>query len=565
MHSQGNIFFKAIIVSLLFALISRSRGGDVPEIIPPLEKSKIGYLTAYKNSVRLKPAKRQYVIQSGTKLPVYAVKPNSYVFLIKQPGGAVLCEVKRLTRNLLNMNTSLDGHSIYFRGVVTAHALPFQIKHGEELPVTSRVGKGYLALLKRKDEIITVYVPHSYPGIKFSRASAFDEFAKDQRRKGLMYYRGKWLPVKQAEKIKKAEALAMKHRNRKWFDLQSSARQGFIELKNGRILVGALRGIGEEKILFEYNGREIWIKLDQVSDSPLRNVVAKGLLTKGDMEMELAGKLIGKNKLGEAALHLEKAIEVFKNITENPPAVHRKALEKSQELRRLIEEVDRILLRDGIVIYQYKTFPRDELRYHMANNHILFRGTIWLKKSQICRKCKGSGETTCHRCHGKGTIFEKCTKCTNGYVPCPICKGSGQRKCPTCNGYGEHAVKCTHCKGTGKVKVKVYKYTDPGNNGKTYHKVSGQKYYRKSTRSDKYEIVEQDCQYCDGTGKTWEKCRKCGGKGTLDCVKSVKCFYCKGKGGIVRICPVCSGRKIIACPDCKGKGFHGSPQEYQGK
>jgi hypothetical protein len=74
-----------------------------------------------------------------------------------------------------------------------------------------------------------------------------------------------------------------------------------------------------------------------------------------------------------------------------------------------------------------------------------------------CSTCNGTGEVSCGKCKGTGSLPSKCDECKGtgkltaekGVVECDICNGSGivQTKCPDCFGGGK--LVCEACGGTG--------------------------------------------------------------------------------------------------------------------
>jgi len=73
------------------------------------------------------------------------------------------------------------------------------------------------------------------------------------------------------------------------------------------------------------------------------------------------------------------------------------------------------------------------------------------KEQAECSSCSGSGKfnerLSCHRCHGRGTVFEEVEE--EYYVPCTRCSSTGKITCHTCRGRGQ--VTCSTCDGSGRV------------------------------------------------------------------------------------------------------------------
>ena len=51
--------------------------------------------------------------------------------------------------------------------------------------------------------------------------------------------------------------------------------------------------------------------------------------------------------------------------------------------------------------------------------------------SEKCSVCRGTGESTCQHCGGKGHLST-----SDGYNDCEYCDGSGESVCKTCGGDG---------------------------------------------------------------------------------------------------------------------------------
>lgn len=87
-----------------------------------------------------------------------------------------------------------------------------------------------------------------------------------------------------------------------------------------------------------------------------------------------------------------------------------------------------------------------------------------------CRQCDGTGNKTCTRCGGAATETKKCTKCSNGNIPCQTCRTQKKVKCTKCNPEGRilcptcsgnKSVTCKDCEGIGGFKkfVTVFRQT----------------------------------------------------------------------------------------------------------
>ena len=91
--------------------------------------------------------------------------------------------------------------------------------------------------------------------------------------------------------------------------------------------------------------------------------------------------------------------------------------------------------------------------------------TINLDVNENCNECNGkggTGESSCSRCHGSGTVTTEQRTMFGTFM--------SRTTCPECNGKGKsYKEKCSKCRGTGKVKtnkdleVKVPAGVDTGN------------------------------------------------------------------------------------------------------
>lgn len=98
-------------------------------------------------------------------------------------------------------------------------------------------------------------------------------------------------------------------------------------------------------------------------------------------------------------------------------------------------------------------------------------GTGYLENP--CPSCNGTGKTRCNTCFGDGYDYKNCTVCKgtgwcwnfdrdgskqqvkchcrdgdpkqNLHIICPDCKGSGQTECKACGGKGSMKVDCPSC------------------------------------------------------------------------------------------------------------------------
>ena len=120
--------------------------------------------------------------------------------------------------------------------------------------------------------------------------------------------------------------------------------------------------------------------------------------------------------------------------------------------------------------------------------------------SEYLQRLSGNNlSENCPNCNGKGTITSQCKTC-GGSGQCSTCNGNGSRP-----GIGNTSIKCPACMGAGK------------------------------------------CKQCNGTGDTTQKCQKCGGKGRILSIQSIKSEYLallKERSGKQSNIAVATGRDV---------------------
>jgi RecJ-like exonuclease len=57
-------------------------------------------------------------------------------------------------------------------------------------------------------------------------------------------------------------------------------------------------------------------------------------------------------------------------------------------------------------------------------------GKIFGTGSGRCPNCSGKGSLKCPTCEGKKFIYQPCTACVEGMIPCDACFGTGKRPTP---------------------------------------------------------------------------------------------------------------------------------------
>ncbi len=538
------------------------------DVKPPLKKSSIGYLSSIADEVKLVPRHKRFFIQPRMELPILEDAPSYYVFLAEDSGGSYLCKVAKINRNLLAMALMSDVGKMRFRGGINSLSLPIVLKKGEELPVIQESDGYYIVLAELKGHIFSVAVPKSEKGMQFEKISRFERLEKAKHKKGLVYHNAKWVSRKKLELRQKKADSAFRQAENKWNTIKAAAEKGYVILKDGRIMEGRLKGAAAQRLLFKSQGRETWVTLDAAADLPLDVICARGCLESGKIALKKTEKMFKANEPGEGMKCLEKSLDYFSNISDKTPDEYKKALRCLSEAVSLIDRVFEFLNKNDWVIYKYKAYPRDELEFHIASGHVLFKERIWLKSSQICSKCRGAGSKVCANCNGRGNIVKNCKKCKNGLVVCHLCNGSGKKICPGCKGAGGSERTCGRCNGIGYIWV--YRIPPPivrkgcviARNGRVVVNIPTRVYYQPGVSGG---YIKSDCPVCNGSGKEELVCKTCGGKGSVNCSKLEECPYCKGKSFTVSVCEWCNGRKRIECKECGGKRYMGAAQEYKRK
>lgn len=526
---------------------------------PPAVESKAGYLTISAD-IEIPPESPKIFITPQTTLPIMEESGETYVFLVNTNFSAVCCKIPKYQKFMVLMDLSKDGKSVYFRGGIEAEVSPFKFSAGEELPITGEDSKNYFVSALRRKANVTVKLPKQTEGIVFSKKSAFAKFAESQRRSGLEYYNGVWMPVDKSRDLRNSQIAGDLEKQKKLDTLRAMADSGVIVLKNGKIVHGSCKGGDKTSILFESeNGDTRQYGIDDIENIDCENAVALGNLDSAN-QLVLKARGLMDSSPGEARKNIEQAQSCLRKITSSLPDITEKSREVGALLTSINEKIDGGLRRKGLVLFNYEAFPADALDYHQKKGHMLTAGKTWINPDQLCRICSGSGEIVCAKCQGFGKISKKCEKCQNGRIKCHICEGSGYRPCNACNGIGKFSRTCTRCGGSG-VFSGYYSYPSRPSlylsSGTFSVPCSPWFYYPTYTT--------RPCSECGGTGNLSIACSYCGGAGNLICPKTEKCHLCNGVSFFKIICPDCQEKGRIPCPDCKGKGFNGEAQKYPGQ
>jgi hypothetical protein len=152
-------------------------------------------------------------------------------------------------------------------------------------------------------------------------------------------------------------------------------------------------------------------------------------------------------------------------------------------------------------------------------------------KSKLSEVAKSGGTTTepCSRCSGSGKVLEKGEE----QYPCPECKGVyTEGKTRRVSGFPFAPDTCIKCQGTGKMTAGFEQRTCDRCDGRG--KLTNRPYPNKCSvcHGTGKDSRGQPCHLCDGQKERWDRCRTCGGRGSLTkkVEKAQICNYCEGKG-----------------------------------
>lgn len=526
---------------------------------PPSVESEIGYLTASAD-IEISPEFPKIFISPQTTLPIIEDSSENYVFLVNVNSLGICCKIPKYQKFMVMMELSKDRNSIYFRGGIEAEVSPFKIYSGEEMPIIGEDANSYFISVSRLKSNVKVKMPKRTEGLVFNKESAFAKFAAVQRKNGLEYYNGAWLSSDKIRELRKSQTETELNKQKKWDTLKSMAESGVIVLKNGKIVHGSYKGGDRTSILFEAeNGETQQYGIDDIGDMDYEKAVALGNLDSAS-QLLLKAKDLMDSSPGEAKRNLEQAQLFLRKVISPSPDIKEKAMAISADVAIMNENIERNLKKQGLVLFNYETFPSDVLNYHNGKGHILIGKKIWISPEQLCRKCSGNGEIACAKCQGFGKITKICEKCQSGRISCHLCEGRGYKPCNICNGVGEFLRTCSNCGGSGVVSG-YYSYPSRS----SLYLSSGTVSVPCSPWFSYPTYTNRTCSVCGGSGNLSSVCSYCGGSGNLICPKTEKCVLCNGAGFLKIMCPDCQGKGKIPCPDCKGKGFNGEAQAYPAK
>ncbi|GEM_PF-2704422 len=526
-------------------------------IRPPHIESKSGYLTAT-TDIEITPETARIFISPQTRLPIIADCRDFYIFLVRIESSDVSCRIMKYQKYMILMDLSKDKSSMYFRGGIEAEIVPFIILSGEELPIVGSNESCYFVSAPRGRYAATIRIPKDTAGLSFSKESAFSKLSAEQKKKGLEYFNGNWIPAAKAQELRNSQADQETMKQKKWDSLKKQAEAGVIVLKGGNVLHGTYKGCDKTSVLFESERGTRQYGINDIADIDSGKALALG-------NLDSASSLLSKAKIflseypGQSKRCIEQAQFLLTKVNPSYADLMGKTMDLGAQIKEMNDGIDAFLKQKNLALYNYEVFPVAVLNYHQKQGHILV-GRTWIEPSQLCKRCSGAGEITCAKCQGTGWANKKCPKCENGRMTCHICEGSGYKICNVCGGVGSFMRTCTRCGGTGVVSAYYnypagpYLYLSSG----TVMVVGGPWFCYPSYSAS-------TCPLCNGTGRMTVTCSYCGGFGKMICPKTEKCDKCGGTGFIKVMCPDCEGRGKVTCPDCKGKGFSGDPQKAPGE
>ena len=543
-------------VAVFFMLSLQLYTDELPS--PPAMNSEIGYIVV-KTDIDIPAGRARVMILPHVELLILAEDMDAYNFIYVTGGTSLCCYMPKYAKNMVLLRKTKRENYISFRGALELQTVPFRLYKGEELPVTKKSDEAYHVQVIRNGETIPLILSRDTEGLRFSIRSVFAEFAEKQKKKGLAYYKGKWLPEKLAAAMAaEAEASRKKEKNLQE-SLRRAASEGFVVLNNGTVLRGRMTGSNGTHILFESEENDYYLGIDDIAHISFSEMEARSNI---DMALSLLNKAHReiRNDRGMALFHAGEALKYLDKVEKNTSSEYKKAEKMITEISALIGDLDAELAEKNEAVYKNTVFPADVLEYHIKHGDILLHRKFWLKPGQLCPVCHASGFLTCPECHGAGKVKKDCPYCEGGRIVCPLCEGRGYRECGMCGGKGYIY---QEQKGTS-ITASFGGYCDggyyPSYGGGTIGVSRGGVMI---IQPQTYFYPQYHGTYLSvGSGNETVKtvCPECHGRGIINCPKTVKCTYCDGKGYFIETCPVCKGKKKIICKACGGKGFTGKVQ-----
>lgn len=527
-----------IVFFFIFVFETLSLAGIDPVKIPdsPLHLSKNGYLLSVE-PFSLEPEEEWIVTPRDADVIILEKNKDSYLCHIlskKLIIATVLMEDRYVPANPPTLTR------LTMRAPVRVKTAPHLIPKGIELPIHMKQPNGNCLVWQKvgKEELL-VSVPSELKQVRYIQKSSYEQYLDSQAAKGLVPFRGKWIPKAEAEAIQNAQLAARKEKKEKWELLKAMAQDQCLILADGSILAGNYMGNDGTHVFFQpHNSKETRsISPDEIPRLPVAQALAITRLARARRLLAFAQQYLNEKEYIKCQ-NQQAALTKYLNCL--PPdtktegdSLHQIIAENSRLLHQLTKDLEV----HNLAIYEDRLFPADVLAYHRMKGHILFRGKEWILPSQRCRSCQ-EGTLPCRACRGKGAIPLICKECQGKcFLVCTICKGTARRNCPQCKGNGNVSKSCFHCGGTG---LSVIRTLAPGDRN-----------FSTSSRS---------CRKCFGCGYLSQPCDRCGGSGTVSCSPGKVCSNCKGmRYAGSATCQKCQGLKRTVCKFCGGKGYIGDP------
>jgi len=546
--------FKNVLKYSFCYIFIFSISADDEVISPSFFESELGYLVASEDTSVLPSFKKIFVLQNQI-LEIYDEGKEDIILIAPLKKEDILCRLLK-EKKFISMTEKInDERTLLFRGPIELETVQVEIKKSEELPIKEIIDDDYIVLKKHGENIIRIRLSKKDNRFYFSKESKFAKFAKEQKKKGLVFYNSKSLKESDVidfiEKKKEEEIkLAQKKKN-----IINGALLGYVIFSDGKILSGKMTGQDNSGIIFESGENAEFIKFEQLADMSLPDIIAAGKIFTVKQVLEKINN-IGLDTAGMIKKNCDYALE---ELEEFPVSASENYKKEKTKLAKIaishIAEIRDLLIKNNLSMYNYKIFPDKFLEWQINNGNILL-GDSWIKAEQKCIRCDGSGIIKCVICSSKGRITEKCPYCDNGKVKCSICGGEGWKTCTVCNGNGGFLRRCSRCGGSGYISRFLNRpWLDD------IKVIDGKVIIRYRRYPFCYYETIQFCPDCNGSGKIKIICSTCGGSGRLSCPLTEKCKFCNGQGFLIKICPECNGSGIVKCPDCSGKGFIGEEQK----
>jgi len=545
--------FKFCILSFIISIANINLYSQIPIVE---KKSNIGYLLT-KKKIRILPQTKRLFIQPHFKLLIMGENIDSYLLLYPAKDYSTACIVPKYTKYTTLIINSKDKNKLSFRGALEVDTAPLYLEKNKELPIKRKMKNGNIVSWEYEGKHFPIFIPNDTENIHFSKESLFAQFANKQAQKGLYLYQDKWLSKKRIKELKK-ENIKKKKNFKK---LLKIAEKRVVILKNGQILHGKLKGRDLSHILFVADGEDYWLGNDDVSILSIDSAINLKNIDLGRSNFRKAQELKNEN-MGLSNGYAKKALKYIANIKQDDSLAGILAKSLSNEVNSLLKEIDNKLKKENKVIYKYKVFPKYEVDYHIKKGDILLKRKYWIKPEQKCQYCSFHGDVKCSTCKGIGNVAERCSQCNaTGKLVCTICGGEGWIDCNICGGKG-----FIYKKG----RSRSYSYFGTS----YYYPCAWRPGQIFSAGGGRIGMIAPSPIFCRPTmmgsymssggndsDAVKSVCWKCGGRGTLQCPKNIKCTFCYGNGDSLKICKTCKGKKEITCIHCKGRGFSGETQK----